>query len=52
MFTVYSKTEFLSKKNISVIIFDDESFELMLLLNKETENKKNFKIIIEADIKC
>ena len=41
----------MSKKNISVIIFNDENSELILLLNEKTENKKNFKIIIEADIK-
>ena len=51
MFTVYTVTEFLSKKSISVTIFDDESFELILLLNKKAENKKNFEIITEADIK-
>ena len=41
----------MSKKNISVTISDDESSELTLLLNKKTENKKNFEIITEADIK-
>ena len=51
-FTVYLTTEFLSKKNISVILFNNESFELTLLLNEKIENKKNFKIITEADIKC
>ena len=42
----------MNKKNISVTIFDDENSELMLLFNKKTENKKNFKIITEADMKC
>ena len=41
----------MNKKTISVIIFNNKSFELILLLNKKTENKKNFKIIIEADMK-
>ena len=41
----------MSKKNISVIISDDESSELTLLLNEKAENKKNFEIITEADMK-